>query len=80
MIHTLGILRVATIVSKTYSEVYRLWNRFFWLSFYKYYTHIPHKYTIYDLILPNAFPLVVMQSAITHTVNFPRIVKDSFFY
>lgn len=74
MIDTLGILTVETIARQPYSEECRLCNRFFWFSFYKNHTHIPHECIIYDLTPSNTFPLVIMQPANTHTMNKSSII------
>lgn len=69
MVDILGILTVETIAKLPYSEECQLCNRFFWFSFYKNHTHIPHECIIYDLTLSNTFPLITMQSTNIHTMN-----------
>lgn len=68
-------------ISKPYPEEHQLCNRFFWFSFYKYHTHIPHECNIYDLTLPNFFPPVIMQLAYIHPMNRSSLIslKESFF-
>lgn len=69
MTDTLGIFAVAAIARQPYSEECQLCNRFFWFSFYKNHTHIPHECIIYDLTLSNIFSPIIMQPANTHTMN-----------